>query len=443
MKPFWQNGIAQLHHADARDIPIEDQSVHCVVTSPPYWGLRSYGLDTGIGLEPTLAEHLDNIVAVGREVWRVLRDDGSFWLNYGDAYAASNPQWDSNGKGLDGRPRGGSVGMEGKRSPASGLRAKNLMGLPWRIASALQEAGAADVREMHAIERAQDAIVSAYDHDYDLIPDRVLVALERLHAEYAEAKGDSWYLRSAIVWHKPNPMPESVRDRPTSAYEMVFLLTKQPRYFMDMEAIRDKPANRLNGLIPGRTVASPKGADVNDMRSTWKRTRTSEEQAAMGSNARNVWTIPTQGRPDAHFATFPDELPRRCILAGTSEHGVCAECGAPWERVVEREVVKNRPSAGNDPRSRNADKLSSARGHGGHQGNNLLTKTQTTGWQPTCDHDAATVPATVLDPFIGSGTTCAVAQSLGRHSVGLDLNREYLAIAQRRIEKVNLPMALA
>ena len=133
----------------------------------------------------------------------------------------------------------------------------------------------------------------------------------------------------------------------------------------------------------------------------------SETELANGRNARNVWQIPTQGRPEAHFATFPDELPRRCILAGTSEHGVCADCGAPWWHPKDDE---------------------------GHW---IISE-----WVATCDHNAARVPATVLDPFIGSGTTVAVAQQLGRHGIGLDLNPDYLAIAAKRLAGISLPMAI-
>ena len=148
---------------------------------------------------------------------------------------------------------------------------------------------------------------------------------------------DGWLLRSAIVWHKPNPMPESVRDRPTNAYEMVFLLAKQGRYFYDAEAIReghdDKagPVSRF-GNVTAEPFEKPDGVRGDFAKGI-------REYNPAGRNARNVWTIPTQGRPDAHFATYPDELPRRCILAGTSERGVCADCGAPWVRVTEKETA--------------------------------------------------------------------------------------------------------
>lgn len=156
----------------------------------------------------------------------------------------------------------------------------------------------------------------------------------------------------------------------------------------------------------------------------------------------DVWRVPTQGRPDAHFATFPDELPRRCILAGTSEHGVCGECGAPWARLTEKSVTHESGSgkAGNQPKGKHSGTPQAESGSYDIRMGPVV-HTQTLGWQPTCDHDADTVPATVLDPFVGSGTTSAVAQSLGRHSVGLDLSLEYLEIAARRIGKVSLPMA--
>ena len=426
----WTNGISTLYRADAREIPLPDASVHMVVTSPPYWGLRDYGLGqweggdaecghamvtiksntstmtggahngnsmgskqgwpnntcghcgavatpAGIGLESTLGEWVANIVAVMREVRRVLRDEGTVWLNLGDAYSTSGT------RGYEGGTLGTRVGREnGYRAAPLDLPIKNLMGQPWRVAFALQD--------------------------------------------------DGWILRSAIVWHKPNPMPESATDRPTSAYEMVFLLSKEGRYFYDAEALKTAAFPRW-GKHSAEKYKDIKGPTATGLHSDGYERPTS-------ANARNVWTFPTQGRPDAHFATFPDELPRRCILAGTSEHGVCGECGAPWARVVESEVVKNRPSAGEDPRSRNEDKLSVGRGHGGHRGNNLQTSTQTLGWQPTCGCNADTVPATVLDPFVGSGTTVAIAQSLGRRGVGLDLNSEYLENAAKRIGAVTLPL---
>ena len=471
MNTYWTGERAALYKADAQKIPLPDKSVHMVVTSPPYWGLRDYGLgqwqggdaecehrnetahqkqgvtsqrkgrsniesqrndnfqqecghcgavqqSAGIGLEPTLGEWVEHIVEVMREVRRVLRDDGTVWLNLGDAYSGGGRGTNPNGK------QGTNVGTFGlKRESGSGLLPKNLMGQPWRAAFALQD--------------------------------------------------DGWVLRSAITWEKPNPMPEAVLDRPTSSYELVFLLTKsgpptfwthqdghgsrtKPApdyrmvegkrvqmwrgrdYFYDAEAIREPSVSGpsdIRKMLEGKERIGGKHKNLVDPLSKASSTTNVGKRRAVGSpggrNARNVWRIATQGRSDAHFATFPDELARRCIKAGTSERGVCGECGAPWARMVETGYKKNRPSAGNDPRSRSEDKQAegSMGGHHGWQGNNLLKETQTLGWQPTCGCNAAVVPALVLDPFVGSGTTVAVAQSLGRCGVGLDLNEEYLDIA--------------
>ena len=398
--PYWTNGIATLYHADAREIPLPDKSVHCCVTSPPYFSLRDYALgDTGIGLEPTLAEWLASIVAVSREVWRVLRDDGTVWLNLGDAYAGSGKGMNADGTHSDGEKQASNRGSlnPGKRTPrgpgsgrwglgdasVDGLPAKNLMGQPWRAAFALQD--------------------------------------------------DGWILRSAIVWHKPNPMPESVTDRPTNAYEMVFLLTKRPRYFYDADAVRQP---LTGGANPGRKDGKHrpgKAHDDNDHRpDSWQNTNTPSS-----ANLRNVWQISTQGRPEAHFATFPDELPRKCILAGTSEHGVCADCGAPWRRIT----------ATHDPNGRlgkgyhyHTDDL--GRGQRGVFSADGAPTRQTIGWQPGCECNSARIPATVLDCFVGSGTTVAVAQSLGRKGIGLDLNPDYLAIARKRLEGITLPLPI-
>ena len=435
---YWSNGISSLYHADAREIPLADKSVHMCVTSPPYWGLRDYGLGewqggdakcehalphfsqkstvagtspeyphpngicghcgavqqpAGIGLEPTIAEHIENIVAVCREVRRVLRDDGTLWLNYGDAYT-------------DGNRERAPIGVNSKQATHKGshdmkriknlLPAKNLIGLPWRVALALQD--------------------------------------------------DGWILRSAIIWHKPNPMPESVLDRPTNAYENVFLFAKKPRYFYDAEAIRQREnshwtierAKHKREVSYGRRV----NGDREDGIKGWQsRHNGPNAELLTGANARNVWTIPTQGRSDAHFATYPDELPRRCILAGTSEHGVCAECGAPYVRMVDSGSTPLKSST-HGKWAGNADNLNSLTQKGIDGFRLRPSASQTIGWQPSCECDAGIQPAVVLDPFVGSGTTCAVAQALGRHSVGLDLSEEYLGIAQGRIERVSLPMVM-
>ena len=267
---------------------------HCGAASVP----------AGIGLEPTLGEWVQNIVAVGREVWRVLRDDGTFWLNLGDSYASSAP-----GNKTSGLAKWATSGLHGAKISAkyaetldrsqgqrrdtlagSRLTPKNLLGQPWRVALALQD--------------------------------------------------DGWILRSDIIWHKPNPMPQSVRDRPTSAHEYIFLLTKQARYFYDAEAIRE-PAAYGRGTMFRAAKYTQNHAFNNSDNSPPKGTNAHTHEG--GRNSRNVWSIATQGYTGAHFATFPEELPRRCILAGTSAHGVCAECGAPWTRVTKKTFEQSGP----------------------------------------------------------------------------------------------------
>ena len=313
------------------------------------------------------------------------------------------------------------------------------------MAFALQDDGA-DVAAVRAIERVQSELVDEYDDEP--IPDRVMNVLERLDREWRDAKRDSWFLRSAIVWAKPNPMPESVTDRPTSAYEMVFLLTKQPRYFYDAEAVRvphapSSIARYEYGL--NATIVDDKRISAASTTGAFQSERMGDHVSPSGANLRNVWDIPTQGRPDAHFATFPDELPRRCILAGTSEHGVCADCGAPWVREFEKsESPHDGNTASTYPEGSNAKRLSLRRQAFRERGipDEISEQTTTLGFQPTCDHDAARIPATVLDPFVGSGTTVAVAQTLGRKGIGLDLNAEYLEIAKRTIGRVTLPLPM-
>ena len=458
MKPYWTNGISTLYLADARDIPLPDQSVHCVVTSPPYWGLRDYGLaqwqggdaecghkkpnpskgkyngkwdnydgvngpwpnntcghcgavntPAGIGQESYIGEHLDNLVSVFREVWRVLRDDGTVWLNYGDAYAGSGKGRNGDGTlGLIGDKQATNVGSMGgivQRKRMQELPAKNLMGLPWRVAFALQD--------------------------------------------------DGWIIRSAIIWHKPNPMPESAKDRPTSSYEYIFLLAKQGKYFYDAEAIktppkaeseaRDARGSTYDGTLPYRMNRPPRGSDKQRGHSRlhagfndrWDH-MTKNEQSAAGANARDVWTMTPTHSKEKHFATFPGELPRRCILAGTSEKGVCSECGAPWERVIKVDDPNRRLGVGYHDHT---DDL--VRGQRGIFSADGAPTKKTVGWAPTCACKSFPVPATVLDPFVGSGTTLTVAQSLGRRGVGLELNSKYLDIAVKRITAVPFPMVMA
>jgi len=235
----YQDNGATIWQGDCREVlhGLEESSIHCVVTSPPYWGLRDYGTDGQLGLEETPADHVANMVEVFREVRRVLREDGTLWLNYGDTYAATG----------------------------SGLKPKDLCGIPWRVAFALQD--------------------------------------------------DGWWLRQDIIWHKPNPMPESCTDRCTKAHEYIFLLAKSPRYYYDAEAIKEAAAKA--GVIPGGGKKTDAGRNDGDRDGRSMCT----EPVCATRNRRSVWTIPTAPYPGAHFATFPPDLVKPCIMAGCPDGG--------------------------------------------------------------------------------------------------------------------------
>lgn len=337
--------------ARLRELP--DEAVHCVVTSPPYWGLRDYGVDGQIGLESTPQDYVTKIVEVFREVRRVLSSDGTLWLNIGDSYAA-----DRGGTHMPAETLAGGVGGHGDEDANRGrngkvarrdctrygLKHKDLVGIPWRLAFGLQ--------------------------------------------------ADGWWLRSDIIWSKPNPMPESVTDRPTKAHEYVFLLSKSERYYYDSEAIKEpaslssverwdqdlesqEGSHRANGgektngtmkRVGGKQRGHGRRHDgFNDRWDSMMK----EEQCSIGRNKRTVWTIATATFKEAHFATFPEKLVEPCILAGSPEGGI------------------------------------------------------------------------VLDPFMGSGTTALVALKANRKFVGIELNPQYAEMARSRIAPELSQMKLA
>ncbi len=245
---------------------LPDASVHCCVTSPPYWGLRDYGHEGQIGLEATPAEYVAKMVAVFREVRRVLRDDGTLWLNLGDSYAGSNQTGGTNSKET-GRRKDRMIANRNTGQVPDGLKAKDLVGIPWRVAFALQ--------------------------------------------------ADGWYLRSDIIWSKPNPMPESVTDRPTKAHEYLFLLSKSERYHYDADAISEPSLNA------GKMVKT-NGADGYESESMNLRTREGFKRGVLVKDTRNrrsVWTVPSEPFPGAHFAVMPTALVKPCILAGCPTGG--------------------------------------------------------------------------------------------------------------------------
>ena len=383
----------RLLHGDAlaclRGLP--DEGVHCVVTSPPYWGLRDYGVEGQIGQEPTPEEYVLKLVEVFREVRRVLRSDGTCWLNLGDTYAgywgdakarrenrrstADTNGW-TNGFHMSARPDFHQA------FDALRLKPKDLVGIPWMLACAL--------------------------------------------------RADGWRLRSDIIWHKPNPLPESVTDRPTKSHEYLFLLARNERYYYDADAIAETAVGNAPGNVTHKGQTAYESGDMH--------MRTKAGLAAVPAvtrrNKRSVWTINVEPFSEAHFATFPTKLVEPCILAGTSEHGCCASCGAPWTRIITRSVDFQSGSGktGHAPSGKFAGSTQTESGDYDIRLGPVVT-TVTLGWKPSCSCSASVTPCTVLDPFSGAGTTGLVALRLGRNYIGIELNPEYVAISERRIRE--------
>jgi hypothetical protein len=256
------------------------------------------------------------------------------------------------------------------------------------------------------------------------IPWRVAFALQ----------ADGWYLRSDIIWAKPNPMPESVTDRPTKAHEYLFLLTKSARYFYDADAVREEHAYdwTANAAAMSKQNAERRArvdeADGGILNVGGRDNQYSNGPNPLGRNKRTVWTVATQPFKGAHFAVFPPKLIEPCVLAGAPEKA-CGECGAPWERVVERTPMVMKPS------KRRAEWQATDK-HAATQTGGTMTQapsSKTTGWQPTCDHNNDAGSSVVLDPFSGSGTTGMVALRHNRSYIGLELNPEYAAMSRDRI----------
>ena len=339
-------------NANALSIPLAAKSVHTIVTSPPYYGLRDYGVDGQIGLEVTPDAYIANLVAVFRECKRILRDDGTLWVNIGDSYASNGEKSNNNGEGKS------TMGwtnqkhetlnkVAGMKLPAinHGCKPKDLIGIPWMLAFAL--------------------------------------------------RADGWYLRQDIIWAKPNPMPESVKDRCTKSHEYIFLLSKSAKYHYDNEAIKEVATGydgRKDTMMKGSAEYGGEGSRAVDTQERrygvrrWTRKNDGTGYGGDGTgfqdhsgysnlenpyvrNKRDVWTVTTKPYKGAHYATFNPELIKPCILAGAPEGGI------------------------------------------------------------------------VFDPFVGSGTTVATAMQLGRKGIGLDLSLKYLhENASVRINEARLPL---
>jgi len=505
----------QLHVGDALTVlkTMPDAMCHCCVTSPPYWGLRNYGVEGQLGLEPTPELYVEHLVGVLREVRRVLRPEGTLWLVLGDSYwggkGQSSQAWSTahTDRGVLQKPYH-QIATTGETRPQDGkhpiIKPKDLVGIPWMVAFALRV--------------------------------------------------DGWWLRSDIIWSKSNPMPESVTDRPTTSHEHIFLLSKSPRYYYDIEATKEPAKSSTIERARGGTwhnmeerpdIGFPGQANRNKAAINRDIRAMVLAGDAPRVNLRSVWRTATEPYRGAHFATYPTRLVEPCIKAGTSAKGCCPKCGAPWERAVERkamviarsghaEEVGNRtypsgtmleanesktigwrptcncgapaglqaddleiilsptgerteadPSlvtgrAGyNRPRGDNEGRQPMTRYEQRHYAeqlrdspyranmatmagsafehyirtdkagarpipHNLLSDWVSRGWLIVVNIPSwmplEPVPCTVLDPFMGSGTTGYVARLLGRQFVGIELNPKYVELARERIGKAQAPL---
>lgn len=455
-----ENGTIHVGHVLEQLPRLPAKSVHCIVTSPPYWTLRDYGTapvvwpgrkgwgchkwaedykgghawgetitghrvtqwnrETGrkqnssrfrestkhgrmcgyhcgawfghLGIEPTLELFLEHMVLVFREVHRVLRDDGVLWVNMGDSYASTGGSG-RQGKGLrhfrrnDHREEAASLACI-----PGGQKPKDMMGQPWALAFALRDAG--------------------------------------------------WYLRSEIIWHKPNPLPGSQRDRCTTSHEHLFMFAKSRRYFFDHEAIKEEAGENTHPR--GTRLSPPKEEEGAEQGFGYEGYPRSTPDLVDRRRKRDVWTIPVAQYRGSHFATFPPDLVEPCILATTSAKGCCPSCGKQWVRITKSVRIRTRPGLNSKAYDRtsgqplegqpekpwNEDKVGN-RDPGRH-----VTKTETVGWKPGClCGNREPVPCTVLDPFFGSGTTGMVAERLGRRWLGVELSIDYTKQAVKRLRR--------
>lgn len=419
---------------------LPDNFINTIITSPPYYGLRDYGtakwnggslecdhkgkpmvtragfneryfgkpsivdkqgeclefykdvcakcgavrIDKQIGLELTPDKYVSNLVSVFREAKRILKNDGTLWLNIGDSYAGNMSRASDGGRAGFGNPREGVFNRGG-----NGIKPKDLIGIPWMLAFALRNDGSASPKHMDDISRIINAITESYD-SRDQWPDKIAVEVERLEREYVDANKGGWYLRQDIIWAKTNPMPESIKDRCTKSHEYLFLLSKSSKYYYDYQSVLEPASGydgrrdtkfkgsikNYDGVMPGGKPQSfaqngherwqyknllPDGQKPNSMH---ENRLNGKEYMSPVRNKRDVWFISTKPYKEAHFAVYPEKLIETPVIAGCPEGGL------------------------------------------------------------------------VLDPFFGSGTTGVVAKKLKRNYLGIELNPEYIEIAKNRIAKI-------
>lgn len=419
---------------------LPDESVNCIITSPPYWGLRDYGVNGQVGLEDTPESYIKNMVLIFREAKRVLSKDGTCWINIGDTYWGGKGTSGSSSKETQNKrynksksitPGTSQVGGKGQTRPQdkkhTSIKPKDLVGIPWMLAFALRE--------------------------------------------------DGWYLRQDIIWQKPNCMPESVNDRCTKNHEYIFLLSKSRKYYFDQEAILQEASphtharvskdamkkSKIDDVVRQKGSLSPQSGErkkrtprpnidnkggnqgtggipitrKNQPTGSGNKNNPSFDAALINVvtkvNKRSVWSVPTKGVKEAHFATYPENLIKDCVLAGCPEN-VCSSCGAPVKRIVEKKRIRRDELPKDDPRYRPARYEGSYSEING-KSDAGYSETKTLGWEKSCDCNEDLVPGVVYDPFMGSGTTAIVARKLNRNFIGTELNSDYIKIANNRLDK--------
>ena len=350
--------------------------VDCVITSCPYWGLRDYGIEGQIGLEPTLGEYLDKMLAVTAELKRVLKPTGVMFWNHGDCYGGSGHGTSSKAKVEDSK--------ESYLLPFG----KNVTGKSKAKCLALQN--------------------------------------YRLIIRMVESQG--WILRNTIVWHKPNAMPSSVKDRFSNSYEPVFMLVKKKRYWFDLDAVRVPHKTDFDKL-----VASGGASDKYDGSDKKLVVRERVRPNPSGKNPGDVWRIPTHPFPEAHFATFPPKLIEPMIKSSCPKW-VCKKCGKARVRISKAsyEVSKEKP----DPK-KVTEEGKRANQFGTMRYAKATAQHKTIGWTD-CGCNKGWKAGIVLDPFMGSGTTALVARKLARNYLGIELSGEYIKIAEERLKQEHL-----